>query len=439
MSTEIQAVGIDVEAIMADALLEPIGSQKAYYVNQLITALGANPKIRFSRDGTPVYADVASTVLQHVSGNLKFPANWGGSPSPHLAADIDTGTWIAEIEKAADSGVKLLLTAGPVGSDTHMRIDRDLDGSSLITPGDMLFAAPASLDVGAPPVGDPNLLVDTVIDDMGLLNDDAAFGNNSWWSRNPPPGIGNAFNAWGTNWDAAVQAEWFANQDWVQSIIQGGTRYWRYLLPWFVPYIGDTHAGSNHAVRFWKFKLFARRRSDGGWVMLRSDDAGSSTGWSRATLGAAIATGQPIDVEYGPSAVKMRCLNIFNPAEVPANQQFVHHGWWSSPQYMDETQYDLIIHAVLASLELWNPQGEDNRDQASIVLAMGGDTYPSATWRPGAGRIVPAFCHSRLKKVRVQPTWHTCATLLNCYQDHRGPTAGASVSSLRLNPWPFLI
>lgn len=433
MAGTIVAAGINVDQIVTDALAQAQGQQRSYYITQLINALGANPKARLKRDGTTVYEDVISAALAFESNALAVPDGWAGTPSINQAADIDSGSWLFEIEKATDSAVKLQLSCGPNGADTNARLSLDLDGSQIIVAQKMLLAPPTALDANVSG-SDPLLTVDTLIDDMGLANDDAAYGFASWWSR-PPAGQTPGFVSWGTNWDSSVQASWFKNQEGIQPWL--ATRYWRYPQFWMVPYIGDNHAGSNHSIQYKKFRVLGRRRDTGAWEVLRFDNNGASAGFFQAKLSNAISTGLPVASNKLAEYVEMQLLNIFDPAQVPANAQYVHHGVWGGRgEYWDESVYDCLVYGYLARMGLWNPNGVDNRDSSSCVLATAGDPYPSPEFNPGQAGNLPGHAHSRLKRVPKEWTWFTSTTLTNCRQDHNGPTAAITTQSLRSNPPP---
>lgn len=435
---EVVAVGIDVAAMVTAALGQTSGTQKAHYCNAVLTALGASPKIILKREGSTVYQSTYSSSLTVSSGSLVLPASIA-APSINTAADIDTGTWLLEVEKASDSGVKLQLSLGPAGGSTLAFLSQDLDGSNVVVPSVISLSAPASLDVGYVPPGSGtigSLTVQTLIDDMGLFNDHPAYGFNSGWSRNP----GNAFVSWGNNWQASVQEDWFKNASGNVAYVNAYP-YWRYFLPWMVPYIADSHPSTalNVGLRMSRFRMFARIRSNQQYVLLRKDNNGAGTSWFQAALGNALGTDGDVEERKLSDYVEVWIKNIFSSSEAGAGIGYAHHGLWSSPQFMDESPYDYIVCAAKAQLVKWNAAGADNLDAARIVMAMGGDPYPGGGWTPASDRPIPSYAHSRLKLITRNAQWFTTSNLLNARQTHNGPTASISVQSLRDNPPPAFL
>lgn len=432
MAETVTAVGIDVEQIVADALLEAEGSQKAYYITQLVAALGVNPKVRLKRDGTTVYEATLSAGISNVDGSLAVPASWN-SPTTNSAADIDSGAWLFEIEKATDSGVRLSMSAGPSGADVVANLSQDLDGSASVVPSLMLFQCPVSLDASS---GDePSLTMQTVISDMSLNNDDDAYGFSSKWARRSAllSGENNPFVAWGSNWDSQVQLPWFRNQPGMAPWLQ--TRYWRYPIAWMVPYIGDTHDADNIALLMKYFRILRRRRDNGQWSVLRYSNDGHDSRWYQATLELAIGTGGGIVTRKPEGRIEVKIENIFNFTE---SQRYAHHGdWGGQSEWVDETPYDVIIHAFMAKLDLWDPFGVDELDDASILPAVGADPYPDPSFNAGiADAIMPSIAHSRLKKVTRNWQWFTMGNVLTARQEHVGPTCSVTTQSLLNNPPP---
>ncbi|MBX3703988.1 MAG: hypothetical protein KF822_09460 [Steroidobacteraceae bacterium] len=421
-----QITGGGVAAIHTAALLETLGTQKAAWSDDIRSGyIGSAAKLILKRNGTKQYETTfTGAATTDGDGNILMPGALA-APSTHLAADIDTGTWTLRIEKASDSSKGIDGTLGPPGSDANFILSKDTDGSNAITAGTIKLLAPATLDVGAGAGDLPAYSAQGTVSDMGLANDFNAYGSNTPWATGmsggqvvPPAAVvmgnrgrANELESW---WTGLSEAQPYLNK-------------WNYFLLWMVGFFGGGHVGGNNAIKVWKAKKLARRRSDGQWVLIR---AASSYEWFPAAL--AGATQIPGSVNTQAPAPGISVVEMGDP--MARANKYVTHGLWGGINAFDQDSYDCILHAMCASLELWNPAGSDNRATSQITLQMGADYYPvnyggALPWYPGCGL-------SRLKAVTPTKQWFTFANLSNARQAYIGQNASVSVSSFLNNPPP---
>lgn len=424
---DLAITGGGVAATYAAALGQTLGTQESYWGNAIATNyVGAAALIILKRNGSTVYEDAfTGSPTVTAEGAVVMPLALSPPAATHLAADIQTGTWTARVQKASDATRGIDGTCGPPGSGADFILSIDLDGTTAMAVAAIVFNAPSGLDAGyvPPSTGIPVYSPQTTIDDMGLANSFAAFGFGASWSVWPNPG----FVAWGNRGIFEEQADWVRNQ----SGLPGGA--WRYWNMWMVPYLGAAHNATNLRTRVEKAKFMGRRRTTGNWEIILQASEGSYT-WFPASLGGAIAIPGSIDRRIVSGGSEVLIQNTPNVAE---STRYVHHGLWTGHFYFDPTPFDALMHIMLAGLVLDNPAGTDSRANARVGMAMGGDCFPTSAGYNGIRpRNTPAWAHSRIKQLTTAKQWCSTANLTNARQDYTGPNASVSVASFLQRPPP---
>lgn len=424
---DLPITGGGVAAVFANALAQPLGTQQQSWATQIATGyIGDGARCILKRGGSTVYNDTfTGSPVANADGSIVMPAVLSPPAATNVAADIHTGVWTCRIEKASDATRSITGTLGPPGSGADFILSIDLDGTTGMSVGSIVFNPPGGLDVGyvPPSTGVPIYSAQTTVEDMGLGNSFPAFGFGASWSTWPNP----AFVAWGNRGIFEEQADWVRNQGGVP----GGA--WRYFNKWMVPYLGAAHNAINLRVRFEKQKFLGRRRSTGNWEAILTGNA-DSIFWFPASLGGAIAIPGQLDYRKVNGGSEVMIQNTPNVAE---NTRYVHHGMWTGHFFFDPTPFDALMHSALCTLVLDNPAGVDQRANARVGMAMGGDCFPTSAGYNGIKPAnTPAWAHSRIKQLTSSPQWCTTANLSNARQDYVGPNASVSVQSFLDRPPP---
>jgi hypothetical protein len=143
--------GIPISTIKAQAELLTVGSQGPYYLAEIISYLGANPKIRILEDGVLKYEDVINTTLTVTSNYIEIPTSFDEPPSTNVT-DTLTGTCFLEIEKASDATVALIIPLSlPVDDPTEVKADISaaLTSGIAVKANGLKLYAPVTLDVSS--------------------------------------------------------------------------------------------------------------------------------------------------------------------------------------------------------------------------------------------------------------------------------------------------
>jgi len=106
--------------------------------------LGGNWHVALEQDGT-IKFDAQYTSAFTAGTTLNFPAT-PNTVNTNTATDVDTGTWLFRMHKHGDRNVRLLATAGPVGSDKQVIIGQDLDGTLSLDLSQLAFTITAAID-----------------------------------------------------------------------------------------------------------------------------------------------------------------------------------------------------------------------------------------------------------------------------------------------------
>lgn len=427
MTATVDSTTLTAALAAADAAAN--GAKNAAYLNSIATSIGANYKVLLKRNGTTVYTGTATGSLAVADGTITVSGAHGSVSI--TTADIDTGSWVIRVEKAAASTTYFESTLTPSSGAGPFFLSDDLDSSGTVTFGAMTFASPA-LDT-ASSSGDS---LQTVIDDMGLENDTYAVGIESYPSQskyiwNADPALTNVtpgFTAFGNRWRIDEQASWVANNGSIPAQFRTypGSQC-KYTDHWYVISDAAGHSATNTRVRVEEMSYKLRNASTKVWTTLRSQD---NTSQFYASKSSVQSVGGGPDVRYDGSVSE-----IYVP---PGQWNYTIHGIVAAKDYVDITLYDCVLLTFKASLVLDNPAGTDDRSSAKILMWVGSDVFPTTRgWDDLNGQNLPSFAHSRLKYVTSTPQWFHACNLSNARQDYAGPNASITLESLRQYPPPL--
>lgn len=429
MTATVDSTTLTAALAAADAAAN--GAKNAAYLNSIATSIGANYKVLLKRDGTTVYTGTATGSLAVADGTITVSGSHGSVSI--TTADIDTGSWVIRVEKAAASTTYFESTITPSSGAGPFFLSDDLDSSGTVTFGAMTFASPA-LDT-ASSSGDS---LQTVIDDMGLANDSFAPGIESYPSQskyiwNADPSLTNATpssTAFGNRWRIDEQADWVRNNQLIPAQFRtypGSQCYW--TDHWYVISDGPGHSATNTRVRVEEMSYKLRNRNTKVWTTFRSQDTSSQFYASKSSVQF---------IGGGPDVRREEGTNIPEIYVPPGSWNYTIHGIINAKDYIDISPYDCILLTWKASLVVDNPALTDDRSSAKILMWVGSDVFPSERgWADLNGQNLPAFAGSRLKYVTSTPQWFHACNLSNARQDYTGPNASITLESLRQYPPPL--
>lgn len=405
------------------------GAKNAAYLNAISTAIGANYKVLLKREGSTVYTGTATGSLSVAAGQIALPTSLGSVTVS--AADIDTGSWVIRVEKAADSAVYFQSTLTPTSGSGPFYLTADLESSGTLTLGSLVFASP-EFDTEASS-GDS---VDKIISDMGNENDAAAIGIDSYpsqskyiWNANPAlTNVTPGFTAFGNRWRIDEQADWVRNNTSIpaQYRTYPGSQC-KYIDLWYVISDASGHSANNTRVKVEAASLKLRNASSKVWTTPISQD---STGQFYASKSSVQSIGGSPDV---------RTVGNTKEILVPAGVwNYTIHGIVAAKYYVDISLYDAVLVTYKVSLVVDNPALTDDRASAKVLIWAGADVFPTERgWDDLNGQNLPAFAHSRLMFVTSTPQFIHACNLSNARQDYTGPNASITVESLRQYPPPL--
>jgi hypothetical protein len=259
--------------------------------------------------------------------------------------------------------------------------------------------------------------LDTLVDDMRLMNDLALAG--------APPGPGWAtgpgFVLMGNRPRGSATATWW--QPYNPALKSDA--WWNILLPWMVLYDGVGSASTNTRVEMRNLKAYYLSRSTGAWVKI-SEGAVDGAYYPK-TLTGTDTVAPDFRTEAG-GTVSVR----------PAGGNLAFHGWCCGGRSIVPADVGALFVTMQTRLTVDNPTLPDDRSRARFLVQVGADYYPTAStkiadfaptgYNPGAGM-------SRFKLVNNNWQSISFTTLDVAAQD---PPGGAiTVAQLRSSPPPL--
>jgi hypothetical protein len=280
----------------------------------------------------------------------------------------------------------------------------------------MMLAAMMALGstVGAAPLN----TVDTIIDDMRLMNDLPLAG--------APPGAG-----WQTGPGHVVMGNdprgtrtpvWWQPRDRRFK----SEAYWTVLIPWLVVYDAPGHASRNTRVQVRHFRVFVKSRATGSWRQNAHALGVEGAIYPKHLQGAVTVIPDERRESDGSTSV------------LPPHGQGVYHGWCCGLTKIHGPDVAAVFVTVQARLVPDQSHIPDDRHQARFLMQVGADYYPDASTRVHAfapTQFNPGVGSSRFK--RLTPAWQAFnfATLDVGVQDPGG--AALPVADFRAAPPPL--
>lgn len=345
-----------------------------------------------SDDSAPVAG--ASTELAAVQ---KFAGASASQPPVPGATEL-------EPSGGAKSGAAVIPAGGGSNANT---------GGGSAAPATPPAAAPSVAPAAATPAPAPapatvNSL-DTIVDDMRLLNDMKLKGVNQNYGFAKGPGIvvmGN--DPRGTNLPS-----WYTNS--FPHLANGN--YWNYVLPWFVLFEGEGNAATNTRVQMRDMRMYVLSRSTNRWTEIV---AGNDVWGEFCPAGSNYhgCTGGDNKRAESSGGVSLKLI--------PNN---VFHGWFAGRLRIDGPDVKAVYVTLQGRLI---PDGVDDRAQAKYLFDVGADYYPtdanSAPYLPGVGV-------SRAKLITNE--WRSFNFMTFSDVGLQDPGGGISEAEFRANPPPL--
>jgi hypothetical protein len=258
--------------------------------------------------------------------------------------------------------------------------------------------------------------VDTVVDDMRLMNDLPLRGYEDrtvgWY-------VGPGYNQMGNDPRTTNTAAWFKQTH--PELID--RRWLRALLPWIVILDGRGHAAANVRVHLRDIRAFVRSRRRGEWLALGHSPGASGHATPKRTLFGGSLGEDARALADGSVAIKP-----------PADPRYAWHGWWRSGRVgIEPTDIAAVFVTVQARLVVDDPHEPDDRDAARLLLQVGADYYPDArtNWTVPA----PAVATSRSKCIRRH--WQAFNVMTFSDVGRQDPGGGITEAEFRAVPPPL--
>jgi hypothetical protein len=258
--------------------------------------------------------------------------------------------------------------------------------------------------------------VDTIVDDMRLMNDLALAGvpSGSGWAAGPGFVImGNAARGTGT-------PSWWTPAD---TSLKSAT-YWNVVLPWLVVFDGVGNAASNTRVEMRRMRVYAKSKATGTWNELGQPTTVGGELYPKHLQGEATST-PDFREAGGIASVK------------PPGGAMVFHGW-GAKHAIDAPDMKCLFVTVQARLAVSDGETSDDRALAKYLIHVGADYYPTATTTLSAfapASYNPGVGVSRSKLVTSEWRAFNFATVGVGVEDPGG--ASISEAELRAAPPPL--
>ena len=217
------------------------------------------------------------------------------------------------------------------------------------------------------PAAAPVNSVDTIVDDMRLMNDLPLAGVPS----GPGWAVGPGHVVMGNDPRGTRTPSWWnpANASFKSD------KYWSIVLPWLVVFDGAGNAAGNTRVEMRNLRVYAKSKASGKWIVVAEPTAVDGELYPKHLQGEETST--PDLKEAGSvSSVK------------PPGGSMVFHGWGTKVP-IDGPDLRCLFVTVQARLTVDDPKATDDRAQAKYLIHVGADYYPDATTSLSA--FAPAY------------------------------------------------
>lgn len=290
-----------------------------------------------------------------------------------------------------------------------------LDDVTLAREGDTGATDAVTGDPGGAPtaaVASTVNSLDTVINDMALMNDLPLVGVNPAYGFARGPG----YNIMGNNPSGSGLPTWYRSA----YPRLANTGYWKGILPWFVLFHGQGNGAGNTRVQMRQLKMYVLSRRSNQWQLLTDvNDVSGEFCPQGSNYNACLGGDSKRHDSDGGISIKPRWGQDF-------------HGWYGDPRAIDGWDVKAVFVTMQARLTVDNPLQADDRWRARYLFDVGADYYPematSAVYLPGVGV-------SRAKL--ITPDWQSFNFITLSDVGRQEPGGGITRRELRENPPPL--
>jgi len=266
--------------------------------------------------------------------------------------------------------------------------------------------------------------VDTIIGDMSLENDAKLDGIPDFaWATGPYP----AAVMMGADPRGCKMHSWWLDRSTVNAAYKD-CDLWTALVQWFIVYEGVGNAGHNVRVETRRPRSYYLSRSTGTWHLIGKH---AGTSWFLA---------KKSDITHVDGAVDAHTNTDGSVAvRVPVASPYVYHGVWPLGNVdISGIVGDMaaLYTTVQARLVVDDPDGDDDRSRAILLMHSGADYYPHSTAAAGDS-FPPSAGVSRSKRITSQWQAFNFATITAAQQNYTGASASISTDAFRTNPPPL--
>ncbi|MGB7300767.1 MAG: hypothetical protein WBD34_15715 [Burkholderiaceae bacterium] len=254
--------------------------------------------------------------------------------------------------------------------------------------------------------------LDTIVDDMALMNDLPLIGADPAYGFASGPG----FTIMGNNPSGANLPDWFVADN--PELADSG--YWQAIIPWFVLFEGQGNSAQNVRVQLRNLKLYILSRSTNQWrELIGAQDVGgefcpqgnSNQPCTRGNLKQAESTG-------GASITPV------------AGYEFL--GWFGNRTAIDGEDIKAVFVTLQGRLIVNDLDAPDDRRQARYLIDVGADYYVDTEFNEA---YVPGVGVSRAKLISTD--WQPFNFMTFSDVGIQDPGGGISEQEMRENPPPL--
>jgi hypothetical protein len=255
--------------------------------------------------------------------------------------------------------------------------------------------------------------LDTIVNDMALLNDLTLVGVNPAYGFSRGPG----YNTMGNNPSGANLPSWYLSS--YPEMAQTG--YWKSIIPWFVLFEGEGNSATNTRIQMRNMKLFILSRSTNQWTELVSeqDMGGEFCPHGSNYLHCTGGDNKRSESDGGGISIKPMAGNDY-------------HGWYGGRTAINGADIKAVFVTLQSRLLVDSAANGDDRDNARYLFDVGADYYPemgpSQIYLPGVGV-------SRAKL--ITNNWRSFSFTTFSDVGNQDPGGGISEAEFRSNPPPL--
>lgn len=447
--TEVQIFGIDVAGLLATALQQPVGSQRAKFLADMAAQLGSTPAMAILVDGVTKYRAQSTAALPSSADGLGLPAATG-TPSTNVADPL-TAQNKKLILSTPDDAKRIVvpLTIGAASILNTAKISAGLDGSKLVSSGGFLFKAPTILDAGSTGGGGGGggstggaLTIQQFYDDMmannyGRMWGWNAFHNSGNHSNHQSSGVKPGVVAAGAQTRGTTMPTFWKNNGNLNPAFKDA-EIWPFWAGWFIAQAqadySDNILGSNLGLRvkIGRQVAFAITKSN-QVIFFRNTRAGHF--WFKAQASdqkwVNDSTQTVTNSDGGQDAIfdnNFRSLHLVAAAGGNAAYPVVNNRVNLSSLTGTGTGTHNLKFIGFA-LEAWLEQyGNSPAVSASRILGyVGHDPYPQA-YSDVSEDDRPGISYTANKLLTDQPQWFATGTITDARIDFTGPVSDAGIS-----------